>query len=189
MKMLVVVDYQYDFVSGSLGFAGAELLDKPIAEKIREYMNKGSYIVKTMDTHQKNYLETREGKNLPIEHCIYGTEGWEVYGETKKTLEEADKKFGVHSINKATFGVGVGSMSYLKDMLAMNCIRTKDIETIEFVGLVSNICVISNVCVFQAAFPDAQIVVDPKLIASNDPEMHKAVLKVMQGLQVKFIND
>ena len=182
MKLLVVVDYQKDFVDGALGFPGAELLDAGIAAKIRAYMESGDYIVQTMDTHEVNYLSTREGKHLPVMHCITGTDGWETYGETAKAIDEAKNSPRFRRIHKATFPVHPQDML---DLLAW--VGEKEITEMEFVGLVSNICVISNICVFQGAFPLAQVLVDHNLIASHDPEAHEAVLEVMRGLQVEFL--
>ena len=178
MKMLVVVDYQKDFVDGALGFAGAEKLDAGIAEKIRTYAKNGDAVVQTMDTHHPDYLTTREGKHLPVLHCIEGSDGWKTYGETAKALEEV----GYMRIDKATFPVHPAQMMEL-----MGWLEGETVTDIEFVGLVSNICVISNICVFQGAFPNAQILVDKHLIASFDAKAHEAVLEVMASLQVNFI--
>ena len=182
MKLLVVVDYQKDFVDGALGFPGAELLDAGIAAKIRLYSQCGDYIVQTMDTHQADYLTTREGKHLPVKHCIAQTDGWETYGETARAIGEVENSPRFRRVNKATFPVHPRDMT---DLLAW--FGDNEISQIEFVGLVSNICVISNVCVFQGAFPHAQVVIDPCLIASHDPMAHKAVLEVMRALQVELL--
>lgn len=187
-KMLVVVDYQNDFVNGALGFEGAEKLDAGIAAKIRKYHENGDFVIQTMDTHEPNYMETREGKHLPVVHCIYGTPGWETYGETGKAIKEIEDKLRFRRMGKATFPMHPYAMIDMLDWIVMNDVNLKEIEEIEFVGLVSNICVISNICVFQGAFPNAQIIVDPNLIASHDPKAHEAVLEVMKGLQVEFIN-
>lgn len=192
MKMLVIVDYQNDFVcQNSLGFEGAEKLDAGIAAKIREYDENGDFIIETKDTHTENYMRTREGNHLPVMHCVEGTDGWETYGETGKLLKELDERQSCRyrKIRKETFPVHPYQMVDMMDWIVMNKIRLDEIEEIEFVGLVSNICVISNICVFQGAFPNAQIVVDPKLIASHDPKAHEAVLEVMKGLQVEFIGE
>lgn len=178
MKMLVVVDYQKDFVDGALGFPGAEKLDAGIAAKIRAYGAQGDLIVQTMDTHQPDYLSTREGKHLPVPHCLEGGDGWHTYGQTAQALAET----GCMRIDKATFGVHPTQMLEL-----LSWVGSEEITDIEFVGLVSNICVISNICVFQGAFPNAQILVDPNLTASFDAKTHEAVLAVMAGLQVNFI--
>ncbi len=187
MKMLVVVDYQKDFVDGALGFPGAQTLDAGIAAKIRGYQACGDLIVQTMDTHKPDYLNTREGKHLPVMHCVEGTDGWQTYGETAKAIEAVSGHCRFRQIPKATFGVHPADMMALMGWLRGNGIDPEDVKEIEFVGLVSNICVISNICVFQGAFPHAQILVDKALIASHDPKTHAAVLDVMAGLQVAFI--
>jgi nicotinamidase-related amidase len=182
LKLLVVVDYQKDFVDGALGFQGAEALDDGIAAKIRTYGSRGDYIVQTMDTHHQDYLVTREGRHLPFEHCIAGTEGWQTYGKTANAIAEVENSPRFYRIHKATFP------AHPKDMMdVLTWIGNEQINEIEFVGLVSNICVISNICVFQGAFPNAQIVVDPHLIASFDAKAHTSVLEVMRGLQVNLI--
>ena len=188
-KMLVVIDYQKDFVNGKLGFDGAENLDSKIAQKIRQYEINGGIIVRTMDTHFKNYLETREGKNLPIEHCLFRTDGWEMYGATGKAWDEISERMATYSLDKRSFGVDPSLMIELIGYLRMSGIEVADIETIEFVGLVSNICVLSNVVVFQSAFPNATMVVNPMLTDSFDKELHEATMKVLGGLQVKFIDN
>lgn len=187
MKMLIVVDYQKDFVDGALGFPGAEKLDPYIAAKIREYIANGDLVVQTMDTHEPNYMNTREGKHLPIIHCVYGTPGWKTYGETGKAVAEIEDSVQFRRMGKKTFPMHPYAMVDMLDWIVMNGINLDKITEIEFVGLVSNICVISNICVFQGAFPNAQIIVDPNLIASHDPKAHEAVLEVMKGLQVQFI--
>lgn len=197
MKMLVVVDYQNDFVNGSLGFAGAEKLDAPIAAKIREYITNGDLVVQTKDTHPSVnwYMNSRECKHLPVHHCWNSSHGWKTYGETGKAIEAIETNIHQYNyVTKETFGCSPSAMVDIQHWVTSNCFALCEdksslytLDTIEFVGLVSNICVISNMCVFQAAFPDAQIVVDPTLIASHDPELHEAVLKVMKGLQVEFI--
>lgn len=178
MKLLVVVDYQKDFVDGALGFPGAENLDEKIVNKIREYMNDDCEIFFTMDTHTSDYLNTREGKLLPVPHCIVGTEGWKLYGKTGEVLKD-----GVNSymLKKATFGVSPMAMEdeYFN--------YEEPVESVEFVGLVTNMCVISNVAVFQARFPNAQMIVDPTLCDSFDKGLHQAAIDVMRGMQVKIV--
>lgn len=182
MKLLVVVDYQKDFVDGALGFSGAEKLDAGIAEKIRAYSQCGDYILQTMDTHQADYLSTREGKHLPVMHCLENFDGWQTYGQTAQAIAQVLHSPQFRRVNKVTFPM------HPRDMLdVLAWIGENEITHIEFVGLVSNICVISNICVFQGAFPLAQVVVDPALIASQDAKAHAAVLEVMAGLQVEFL--
>lgn len=177
-QMLVVVDYQKDFVDGALGFSGAKALDGGIAAKVRAYAAQGGTIVVTMDTHGGDYLDTREGKALPIPHCVEGTEGWALYGETAKALEEAEQAGGrVLRLTKSTFGCAP------EDLAAR--LPKEAPETVELVGLVTNMCVVSNVCCFQARYPGAQLVVDGGLCASFDQALHEKTLDVLRGLQVQ----
>ena len=171
-RYLFVIDYQNDFVDGALGFPGAEKLDAGIAAKVRAY-GKGKVLF-TRDTHFENYLDTREGKNLPVVHCIKGTPGWEVYGETAKALRDTEAK----AIDKLVFGMDVTDP-------ATAAVLPAHADELELVGLVSNICVISNACVLQARYPEARIIVDAQLTASMDPVMHEKVLDILEGFQVK----
>ena len=174
-RYLFVIDYQNDFVDGALGFPGAEALDAGIAAKIRAYGP--GRVLFTRDTHFDNYLDTREGRLLPVVHCIKGTPGWEVYGETAKAIRE----IGASGIDKLVFGMDVTDP-------ATAAVLPETADEIELVGLVSNICVVSNACVLQAKYPEARILVDAKLTASMDPQMHEKVLDVLEGFQVKVLN-
>lgn len=176
-KLLVVVDYQKDFVDGSLGFPGAEKLDEGIAAKV---MNHDGPVIYTMDTHPENYLEMREGRALPVDHCIKGTQGWEVFGETKKALAQV----GAKGLEKRSFGLSPQELTAMKEELFQN----ECFEEIELVGLVTNICIISNAVIFQAAYPETQIIVDGSLCASFDHELHEKTLDVLTGLQVRVLN-
>ena len=175
MKYLFVIDYQNDFVDGALGFPGAEKLDATIAEKVRAYGN--GHVLFTRDTHFENYLQTREGRNLPVPHCIKGTFGWECYGETAKALAEVEAP----GIDKLVFGMDVTDP-------ATAAVLPEAAEEIELVGLVSNICVVSNAVVLQSKYPEATIVVDAACTDSFDKELHAKVLDVLAGFQVKVIN-
>lgn len=174
-RYLFVIDYQKDFVDGALGFPGAEKLDEGIAAKVREY-GKG-HVLFTRDTHFENYLNTREGKNLPVVHCIKDTPGWECYGETARALAEVEAP----AIDKLVFGMDVTDP-------ATAAVLPEQADEIELVGLVSNICVVSNAVVLQSRYPEATIVVDAACTASFDKELNEKVLDVLQGLQVKVIN-
>lgn len=172
-KLLVVVDYQNDFVTGSLGFEGATALEEPIAAKIREYrsLGDGGQIIFTMDTHDRHYMESHEGKHLPIAHCIDGEDGWQLYGKIAELKEKDDLVF-----SKPTFG------SYeLCEYLHKNA---DNYESIEFVGVVTNICVISNIACAKAAMPNVPILVDASCVGSNDEEAQEAAFKVMESIHV-----
>ncbi len=171
-KLLVVVDYQKDFVSGSLGFKGAEVLDTAICQKIDTYRQEGSQVVFTFDTHTEGYMSTQEGQNLPVPHCIQGTPGWELYGQTAQRLQPQDKVF-----YKPVFG-----SAELFDYL-----RKGEYTQIELVGLVSNICVLSNAVLAKTALPEAKIIVDGACTASHDPALHAAAMQVLQGLQITVL--
>lgn len=171
-RLLVVVDYQKDFVDGSLGFPGAELLDEPIAAKVREYKERGDKIIYTMDTHGPAYLDMQEGRKLPVMHCQNGSEGWELYGETGKERGDA------MTICKHSFG------SFDLAMMAME----EGYDQIELVGLVSNICVLTNAVLLKTAQPEAEIIVDAACTASFDQRLNDETLDVLEGLQITVIN-
>ena len=173
-RYLFVIDYQNDFVDGALGFPGAEKLDEKIAAKVRSYGKGKVYF--TRDTHFENYLSTREGRNLPVVHCVKGTPGWQVYGETAAALEEVEAV----AIDKLVFGMNVADP-------AVAVVLPEDAREIELVGLVSNICVVSNAVVLQSRYPEATIVVDAACTDSFDKALHQKVLDVLEGFQVKVI--
>ena len=174
-RYLFVIDYQNDFVDGALGFPGAEKLDEKIAEKILAY-GPGRVLL-TRDTHFENYLDTREGKNLPVVHCVKGTHGWQVYGRTAQALEQV----GAKAIDKLVFGMDVSDP-------ATAAVLPEKADEIELVGLVSNICVVSNAVVLQSRYPEATIIVDAACTDSFDKTLHEKVLDVLSGFQVKVIN-
>lgn len=172
-KILVVVDYQNDFVTGSLGFEKAKALEDAIVRKIEQYKQKGDKVVFTFDTHEKNYMDTQEGKNLPVPHCIKNTEGWNLYGKLAEYCNEAAACF-----EKPTFG----------SMKLANYLAENQFDSVELVGVVSNICVISNAVLAKAALPEAEIIVDAACTASNDDSLNEKALDAMQGMQIKVIN-
>ncbi len=173
-RYLFVIDYQNDFVDGALGFPGAEKLDARIAQKVRDYGKNRVFFTRV--THFENYLETREGKNLPVPHCIHGTHGWQIYGETAKALEETEAK----AIDKLVFGMDVTDP-------ATAAVLPEQADEIELVGLVSNICVVSNAVVLQSKYPEATVIVDAAATDSFDKALHEKVLDVLAGFQVKVI--
>lgn len=174
-KYLFVIDYQKDFVDGALGFPGAEKLDAAIAAKVRAYGKGRVYF--TRDTHFENYLQTREGRNLPVTHCIKGTDGWQVYGDTANALAEVEAP----AIDKLVFGMDISDP-------AIAAVLPETADEIELVGLVSNICVVSNAVVLQSKYPEATITVDASCTDSFDKTLHEKVLDVLAGFQVRVIN-
>lgn len=171
-RYLFVIDYQKDFVDGALGFPGAEKLDGAIAARVRAYGR--GHVFFTRDTHFDHYLDTREGRNLPVKHCIKGSEGWQVYGETAQALGEVEAA----GIDKLSFGMDISDP-------AVAAVLPEQADEIELVGLVSNICVVSNAVVLQSKYPEATVIVDAGCTASFDGDLHEKVLDVLKGLQVK----
>ena len=176
-KVLVVIDYQKDFVDGALGFNKAETLEDGIYNKVKNYLDNGDKVVFTYDTHYENYLETREGKSLPVSHCYINTEGHELYG---KLNEFVGTKNTFH-YNKEAFGIAP------KDMVKLSEDIGTDIDEIELVGVVTNMCVISNVVTFQSQYINANLIVDGSLCASFDDSLHDKALDVIEALSVKVI--
>ena len=166
MKILIIIEYQNDFVDGNLGFPKAKELDERIVERIKQYDD----IIFTMDTHDENYLTTLEGKNLPVKHCIKGTKGWEVYGKTSEYVSKAIKVF-----EKPTFP-SLELANYLKD---------KNYDEVELCGLVSNICVLTNVVMVKSALPNAHIIVDKSLTASFDEDLNNKTFDILKGIYVE----
>ena len=169
-NVLVVVDMQNDFIDGALGTKEAVAIVPNVKEKIENF--EGTVLF-TRDTHFENYMHTQEGANLPVPHCIRGTDGWQIRAEL-----DALRK--TEAIDKLTFG-----SSALVDVLKAE----KDIESITFVGLCTDICVISNAMVVKAFFPEVPLSVDAKGCAGVSPESHKRALEAMKVCRIKVIND
>ena len=166
---LVVVDYQRDFVDGALGFAGAEQLEAPIRARIAHELATGGELIFTLDTHTADYLQTAEGRVLPVPHCLRGSDGHRVTDGLSAYLDRA-----VLVLEKPTFGsLTLGSF-----------LRERGYARVELCGLVSNICVLSNAVIARAALPDAEIIVDSALTASHDSAAHAAAMTVLRGIQV-----
>ena len=181
--ILLVVDYQNDFVDGALGFEKAAELDQAIAAEIKKAYDKGCFILFTMDTHDSRYLSTQEGQKLPVPHCIKPENGWELYGEVRKVYESIQKDKKVIRVEKPTFG----SMTLAQ--VLQNCQETAGaVKTITICGVVTNMCVISNAVIAKAALPESEIVIDASLCASFVPELHDKALDVMESMQMKIIN-
>ena len=168
-QCLIVVDYQNDFVTGSLGFPEAAELEERIAQKIREYRDRGDEVMFTFDTHNSTYLLSREGRFLPVPHSIGGTEGHKLYGKVGEMATDDDWCF-----IKYTFGSDA-----LYDFLKQNAF-----SKIELVGVVTNICVISNAVLVRTAQPETDVTVDASCCASNDPILGEKALDVMESLHI-----
>ena len=175
MKILVVIDMQKDFIDGSLGTKEALAIVEPVAEKIRDYKKQGIKIIFTRDTHTRNYPETQEGKNLPVEHCIEGTPGFEIDG----ALDTDDSVI----VNKNTFGSA--DLPEVIRKTAGELSNTGELE-IELCGLCTDICVISNAMILKAFFPEAVISVDAGCCAGVTPESHVNALNAMKMCQIKI---
>ena len=176
-KCLIVVDYQNDFIDGALGFEGGLAIKGNIIDKIKMYGEQGHEIIFTKDTHTDEYLETEEGKNLPVNHCIKGTKGHDFPDEINQLIETYQSQIKV--IEKPTFpSIDLGV--YLSK---------KDYQVVELCGLVSNICVLSNAVIAKGALPNAHIVVDANATASFDDALHKQSLAIMEGLHIEVKRD
>jgi len=172
-KIFILVDYQKDFVDGVLGFLKAMELDKKIAKRVHQAYENNEAVICTMDTHYANYLDTQEGKNLPVPHCLDKTLGWEVYGETGKALNNPIY------VKKVTFG-GIG----LKEVL--EGLEVEDVE-IELCGVITNMCVISTAVICKSILPEAKIIINAELCASFNDELHDQALNVMESMQMQII--
>lgn len=170
MKVLVVVDFQNDFIDGALGTKEAQNVVDYVKDKINNFNGE---IVYTMDTHFENYLKTAEGRNLPVVHCIKNTQGWlireGVYKENSKIFEKN----------------GFGSLDLAKYLVELN--EKEPIDCIEVLGLCTDICVVVNVLLLKTYLPEVEIVVDSRGCAGVTPKTHNASLETMKMCQIKII--
>ena len=162
MKYLIVVDMQNDFITGTLGSKLAEAIVPNVVEKVKNFDGK---VIFTRDTHFADYMQTQEGKNLPVEHCIKDTDGWQICDELKPYVNEI--------VDKITFG----SVD-LPQMIT-------DADEIELCGLCTDICVISNAMILKATFPEVKITVDSKCCAGVSVVSHNTALNAMKAVQIE----
>lgn len=177
-RTLIVIDMQNDFVTGPLGTEEARSIVPNIKAKIDEYIKNGDEVIFTRDTHDEDYLNTNEGKHLPVPHCIDDTEGWQVVPELD--IPECEH------IEKFTFGWPF--WRYIKDWNSE--IRyARYLEEIELVGVCTDICVVSNALILKSMYPQSKITVDASCCAGVTPETHKAALTVMKSCQIEVVNE
>lgn len=198
-KVLILVDYQKDFVNGALGYEKALEMDDGLARLVQSYFDdEDGIVVATMDSHRKSYLKTLEGQKLPIEHCIIGTDGHDWYGKTGDLIRSHYEKYAeyigaydrcaaktdkedLYIITKNTFG----SLE-LGDLL-MELQSKYGLSSIEVAGIVTNMCVISNAVIAKAACPSVEITVNNKMVSSFNVDLHDKALEVMEGMQINVV--
>lgn len=175
LKLLLVVDVQNDFVNGALGSYEASKAAVEVANKIKDWEDA---IIVTLDTHDnETYLQSNEGKHLPVVHCIKDSHGWELNRYVREQLKVRDAQAGVWE--KSTFG----------DYELADFIRNHGFDYIEICGLCTDICVISNALLLKSYLPEATIVVDAAACAGTSIEAHKAALMVMKNCHIDIINE
>ena len=173
-KVLIVVDMQNDFIDGSLGTPEAQAIVSNVVKKVEEFRKENDIIFFTKDTHRDDYLNTLEGKYLPVEHCIYDTHGWYL-------CDEIGEEYVLNNfvLLKNTFG-----------FCDWDIYLGRNFEgTIEICGLCTDICVISNALILRSLYPNVEIICDASCCAGTTPERHKEALDVMRSCQIQVIND
>lgn len=166
-ETLIVVDMQNDFINGSLGSKEAQAIVPNVAKKIKEYRVAGKQIIFTRDSHSHNYLETYEGKHLPVPHCIINTIGWQISDKLDFSIDDDIL------IDKPTFG-----WTHWDDF---------KFESVEICGLCTDICVISNALIIRANYPEIDIVVDADCCAGTTPQKHAAALETIKSCQIEVM--
>ena len=183
-KALVIVDMQNDFLTGSLGNAECAATVPEVIKLIAS----GEYdtIITTQDTHGENYMETQEGRNLPVPHCIRGTKGHEIQKDIKEAIVNQTSK--LTSASKYIKGIVLEKPTFGSEILAHKLkFEFADYDEIHFCGVCTGICVISNVLLAKAAVPETKIVVIEKACACVTPESHKTAIEAMKMCQVEII--
>lgn len=178
MKILIVVDMQNDFIDGSLGSKEAKEIVPAVCEKIKWYNSNRGNVMCTFDTHYENYLNTLEGKKLPVLHCVDSTIGWELNKEISDSISDKAALFKKKSFGSISLAMLISSLTGGPDY----------IDSIELVGVCTDICVVSNAIILKAAFPETQIIVDAKCCAGTTTEKHEAALKTMESCQIDIVN-
>lgn len=172
-NLLIVVDMQNDFIDEALGTPEAAGIVQRVVEKIKGF--EGT-IIATLDTHEADYLNTREGKYLPVPHCIKNTRGWELNGQVKRALEEK----GYKTVTKPSFG-SLDLVELIRREFDVSGLQ------IQLIGLCTDICVASNALLLKANFPEAVISVDSSCCAGVTQEKHEAALMTMESCQIEIV--
>lgn len=179
-KLLVVVDMQNDFITGSLGTKEAQAIVPKVIEKIKNHTDA---IYVTQDTHRSDYLYTQEGRNLPVEHCIIETDGWKIEESVHDAIIDYHGVVnGYYNAYKNTFG----SEGFAEDL--SDFVKIHNLEEIVFIGLCTDICVISNALLAKAFAPEVKITVDASCCAGVTPESHENALRAMKMCQINIEN-
>lgn len=202
-NILIIVDYQMDFVDGALGFESAKNLDAGIRDLAQKYIeDESGMVICTFDTHTDNYLETQEGKKLPVPHCIHNSDGFKLYGKTGEYIYSLYEGVAMHMgddylncivevspdevpedklylVRKPAFG-SIRLGNFLEGIVAAG----NEVESITLVGVVTNMCVLSNAVVAKAACPEAEIIIKKDLVDSFDKELHSKALELMTSMQM-----
>ena len=181
IDILIVVDMQRDFISGCLGNAEARAIVPDVSARIRRAKEEGTQVVFTLDTHETDYMDTREGRFLPVPHCIRGTEGWALESEIAKECAR-----GMISFEKPTFSSTALMHHVAAAAGAKGCVNGKGM-TIELCGVCTDICVVSNAMLIKAALPEADLIVDSALCAGVTPQKHEAALETMRSCQIAVL--
>ncbi len=181
MNVLVVVDMQNDFIDGALGTEEAKAIVSKVAKKIEDF---DGVILYTRDTHEGNYLDTQEGKPLPVTHCIRGSEGWQLAPQIQKTAEED------RIIDKPSFGSVDLCYTINEELLDEEAMaRGEVVDSVTLVGLCTDICVISNAILLKAFLPEVPVIVDAACCAGVTPQSHRNALEAMKMCQIQIENE
>ncbi|MCC8066576.1 MAG: cysteine hydrolase [Clostridiales bacterium] len=209
MKVLIAVDMQNDFIDGALGTKEAIAIVDNVRAKIDRYLENGDVVIYTRDTHTEDYLQSQEGRNLPVVHCVKGTPGWEIsekvyvdgctvvdkpsFGSLTlpETLQDSVKKpermsdsVGHSEVTRESVRHDV-EMNQNEKSGHGEAIDEENIESIELIGLCTDICVISNAMILKAAYPEVPITVDASCCAGVTPESHENALNAMRMCQIQ----
>ena len=182
MKVLIVVDMQTDFISGALGTKEAAAIVSNVIKRIEN--SDGELILFTQDTHYEDYLNTPEGKKLPVVHCIEGTEGWEIDAAIMSAWRNNKNTIRIAELHENTFAKSVFGSVDLVEFLKS---REKEIEEIEILGVCTDICVVSNAIMIKNTMPDVRLSVNAECCAGVTPESHNEALSVMRMCQVDVL--